>query len=164
MHVILLAPFPSLPTTCTLVKHCIRVALWPEQPLAAHHHARNLDHPRRRLHRQLLRLSLQLLHSGICSSCVAKRARGALKRHHRLLRTRASQFDRRKMYFGITTTHRRLFQYELGGLNSPEQKIEDFEDERVPAVERGVVGRAGGDGEKKIKETRFGKRANESAL
>ena len=69
------------------------------------------------------------------------------------------------MYFGIAkATHCRLFQYELGGLNSPEQKIEDLEDERVPAVERGVAGRAGGDGEKEIKETGFGKSANESAL
>jgi hypothetical protein len=91
------------------------------------------------------------------SFAIEERGRGA----------RASQFDQRKnemMYFGITTTHRRLFQYELSGFNSPEQKIEDFEDEGVPAVERGVAGRAGGDGEKKIKEAGFGKSADESAL
>ena len=68
------------------------------------------------------------------------------------------------MYFGITTTHRRLFQYELSRLDSPEQKIEDFEDERIPSIEHGVTGRAGGDGEDEIKETGFGESADESAL
>ena len=65
---------------------------------------------------------------------------------------------------GFTTTHHRLFQYEFGRLYPPEQKIENFEDERVPAVEHGVAGRAGGDGEEKVKEAGFGKSANESAL
>ena len=77
------------------------------------------------------------------------------------------QFDQQKndrCYFGIPTTHRRLIQDELSRLDSPEQKIEDLEDERVPAVKHGVAGRAGGDGEEEIKEMGLGKGADELAL
>jgi len=67
------------------------------------------------------------------------------------------------MHLGVAT-HRGLFRYELSGLDSPEQEIEYLKDERVPAVEHGVGGRARGDREEKIEKVRLGKGADEFAL